>query len=86
MAKKSRKRGSSANPSKPVNVQSAPVNWATKLALVTATLNFGTVLMKMWQDNHTAIAQFFHTLFRLNFASCRRKWMSRHLQELSPAA
>jgi hypothetical protein len=84
MAKKSRKRGSSANLSKPVNGQPEGLRLPTRTTLVTAALNFGTALMKLWQDNHVAVTQFFHTFFRLKLESC--SWMSRHLLDLSAAA
>jgi hypothetical protein len=81
MSKKSRKHGSSSNSSKQSNAQGER---ATKMALAIAALNFGTALMKCWQDNHDAIVQFFHMLFRLKYIGCRSRWMSRHL--LKPAA
>ena len=86
MSKKSQKQGSSKNSSRPVIVQSEHVNWTTKFVFATATLNFGSALIKFWQDHHADIVQFFHVLFRLKFHSYRRRWMSRHLLDLFPVA
>jgi hypothetical protein len=84
MAKRTRNRGSSTSSKKPET--QTPANWATKFSLITATFNLMTALVKAWQENHVAITQFFHTLFRLNFICRRPEWSSRFFRELSEVA